>query len=56
MISEIYLINTFVCAGSEKTISLPSATCCGLNPALICGGDPHSELIITLCRGWYQKS
>lgn len=29
---------------------------CGLNPALKELGAPHSELIITLCRGWYQKS
>ena len=35
---------------------LPAATCSGLNPLVKQLGAPNSELIITLCRGWYQKS
>ena len=32
-------------------IGVPSATCPGLNPVQSDLGSPHSELIITLCRG-----
>jgi len=34
----------------------PSLTWSGLNPLARALGAPHSVLIITLCRGWYQKS
>lgn len=36
--------------------SSPSATWAGLKPPARYFGAPHSVLIITLCRGWYQKS
>ena len=35
---------------------LPALTSSGLNPLMKALGTPHSVLIITLCRGWYQKS
>lgn len=34
----------------------PSLTWAGLKPLTRALGAPHSVLIITLCRGWYQKS
>ncbi len=34
----------------------PSLTWAGLKPSTRALGAPHSVLIITLCRGWYQKS
>ncbi len=34
----------------------PLATCAGLKPCRNVLGSPHSLLIITFWRGWYQKS
>ena len=41
---------------AERIQKWPFWTSAGSKPLLMADQAPHSVLIITLCRGWYQKS
>ena len=58
--TTLYLIPCFESSGFESTICervpLPVWISSSLNPLVRALGTPHSVLIITLWKGWYQKS